>query len=280
MAQQLLNKSPLDRNPPLDLGGKTLTGFMRLRIAADPCPGMVDDVIAPGSDPIRSNLLGGYKSLEKFDKAAMYAPPAGVQRLGAWTGDRPAASTSDISRTKSAPTKSTRRMSDDDEEDGAGPSKRRVPGSQPIPARARSAHNLPPLPPGQHPYESDLLAPSSAAGFVAPVFAPLIVPAASFKVILLVDTRELAGSKQDRTAFVRLLGQAGVEAEQKMLPLGDMVWVARRIHPDGSDTGEEDIMLDAIVERKRLDDLAKSITDGRYTEQKVRSLSCICLVYH
>lgn len=48
-----------------------------------------------------------------------------------------------------------------------------------------------------------------------------------------------------------------------------MLWVARRVDASGRPTGKDDVVLDAIVERKRLDDLCTSIKDGRYTEQKV-----------
>ena len=34
--------------------------------------------------------------------------------------------------------------------------------------------------------------------------------------------------------------------------------------------GDREVVLDHIVERKRMDDLASSIVDGRFREQKVR----------
>ena len=37
----------------------------------------------------------------------------------------------------------------------------------------------------------------------------------------------------------------------------------------GSDTKSKELVLDYIIERKRMDDLASSIIDGRFREQKV-----------
>jgi crossover junction endonuclease MUS81 len=59
----------------------------------------------------------------------------------------------------------------------------------------------------------------------------------------------------------------------KSLELGDVLWVAKCNKPGwlsrmGSD-GDE-VVLDWIVERKRLDDLIGSIKDGRFQEQKFR----------
>lgn len=69
----------------------------------------------------------------------------------------------------------------------------------------------------------------------------------------------------------------GVPCERRMLPLGDMLWVAKRWDFErdrpaegAGGSGNGDVVLDAIVERKRLDDLCSSIIDGRYVGQKVR----------
>lgn len=103
------------------------------------------------------------------------------------------------------------------------------------------------------------------------VMNPTIVPAGTFKVVLVCDTREVGEKIQGkRTEIMEALKAKGVEVDRKMLPLGDMIWVARRIGRDDEETREDDIVLDAIVERKRLDDLCNSIMDGRYTAQKVR----------
>jgi len=48
------------------------------------------------------------------------------------------------------------------------------------------------------------------------------------------------------------------------LNVGDFTWIARH-----KSSKHEDIILNYIVERKRMDDLCSSILDGRYKEQKV-----------
>jgi len=44
--------------------------------------------------------------------------------------------------------------------------------------------------------------------------------------------------------------------------IGDFAWIAK--------CGDQELVLDCVVERKRSDDLASSIKDGRYAEQKHR----------
>lgn len=72
---------------------------------------------------------------------------------------------------------------------------------------------------------------------------------------------------KDKEPLSNLVGMfvgADVEVDRKALPAGDFVWVARR-------DGEEDVMLDTIVERKREDDLFHSVKDSRLMGQKVSS---------
>lgn len=82
-------------------------------------------------------------------------------------------------------------------------------------------------------------------------------------VVVLVDNREIRSSK-DRAFFEEELLRAGVKCELRTLPVGDMVWVARH------KSLKKEVLLDVIAERKRVDDLALSIRDGRYYEQKDR----------
>lgn len=66
----------------------------------------------------------------------------------------------------------------------------------------------------------------------------------------------------------------------RALPLGDVLWVAkvkdefagqlRHLNRDDEEEHSTEIVLDYIVERKRLDDLISSIKDGRFHEQKFR----------
>lgn len=52
--------------------------------------------------------------------------------------------------------------------------------------------------------------------------------------------------------------QKGVSCETRQLPLGDMVWVAKR-----KDAPAPEVLLGYIIERKTASDLAYSIVDGR-----------------
>ena len=84
-------------------------------------------------------------------------------------------------------------------------------------------------------------------------------------VVLLLDSREVRG-KADRTFIQEQLLLAGVTVETRALVLGDAMWVAR---PRGAVPGVDEVVLDFIVERKRIDDLVSSIKDKRFQEQKV-----------
>jgi crossover junction endonuclease MUS81 len=112
-----------------------------------------------------------------------------------------------------------------------------------------------------------------------PTFDPIVLPAGSFTVHLVLDTREVR-TKTDRDYISEQLNKSGVKPISRALPLGDALWVAKlspgsehiltsnNIGDDGE--GNDEIMLDHIVERKRLDDLIGSIKDGRFHEQKFR----------
>lgn len=112
-----------------------------------------------------------------------------------------------------------------------------------------------------------------------PMFTPIVLPAGSFTVHLVLDTREIR-TKTDRDYISEELNKTGVKAITRALPLGDALWIARsnqtyehelrtkNVGDDGE--GCYEIVLDHIVERKRLDDLIGSIKDGRFHEQKFR----------
>jgi len=58
---------------------------------------------------------------------------------------------------------------------------------------------------------------------------------------------------------------------------GDFLWIAREILPLGSSAVPHEIVLEWVVERKRMDDLSQSIMDGRFEEQKYRFCrSAVC----
>ncbi|KAE8452261.1 hypothetical protein EG329_000961 [Mollisiaceae sp. DMI_Dod_QoI] len=105
-----------------------------------------------------------------------------------------------------------------------------------------------------------------------PTFAPIILEPGSFRIELVVDRREIFG-KSERDYMEKNLAEKGVKPIMRELKLGDILWVAK-MHDPGllSRRGLEgdEVMLDYIVERKRLDDLVSSIKDGRFHEQKFR----------
>ncbi|CAF0906643.1 unnamed protein product [Brachionus calyciflorus] len=85
----------------------------------------------------------------------------------------------------------------------------------------------------------------------------------SFDIILFIDNCETNAKKQD--LLIDEIKKANIKHEFGKLHVGDFAWIARArsgSHPD--------IVLNYIVERKRMDDLCSSIIDGRYKEQKFR----------
>eukprot|EP01060_Flectonema_neradi_P002072 TRINITY_DN11253_c0_g1_i1.p1 TRINITY_DN11253_c0_g1~~TRINITY_DN11253_c0_g1_i1.p1 ORF type:complete len:1100 (+),score=215.98 TRINITY_DN11253_c0_g1_i1:51-3302(+) len=92
-------------------------------------------------------------------------------------------------------------------------------------------------------------------------------PSNQSRIILLIDTRERKDG--DRERFYSKLTSKGVACERRQLVLGDFLWVKR----DGDDRANETV-LDVIVERKQVWDLASSILSGRYNDQKRRLLQC------
>ncbi|CUS09478.1 unnamed protein product [Tuber aestivum] len=105
-------------------------------------------------------------------------------------------------------------------------------------------------------------APGSRPTF--PDFAPEIVKAGSFTVHLLLDNREVR-TKNDRDYIQDNLKDCGINPITRPLQVGDAMWIA--CEKGGRN---REIVLDHIVERKRLDDLVSSIKDGRFHEQKFR----------
>ncbi|EGW30294.1 uncharacterized protein SPAPADRAFT_157116 [Spathaspora passalidarum NRRL Y-27907] len=84
-----------------------------------------------------------------------------------------------------------------------------------------------------------------------------------YEIILCLDNREIR-SKQDRDFFPTRLAQLDTECQVRALSVGDAVWIAKH-----KQTNKE-VVLNYICERKRLDDLASSLRDGRFHEQKSR----------
>ncbi len=104
-----------------------------------------------------------------------------------------------------------------------------------------------------------------------PTFQPIQLKPGTFTVELVLDNREIR-AKTDRDYIQDELRKKGVNPIVRSLELGDALWVAKCTDPATlSRHGEEgdEVVLDWIVERKRLDDLVGSIKDGRFHEQKV-----------
>nr|KAF6438327.1 MUS81 structure-specific endonuclease subunit [Molossus molossus] len=93
-----------------------------------------------------------------------------------------------------------------------------------------------------------------------------------YRVVLCVDVGEAKGAGH-RPELLRQLQRLHVTHTVRKLHVGDFVWVAQETRPrDPARPGE--LVLDHIVERKRLDDLCSSIIDGRFREQKFRLKRC------
>jgi crossover junction endonuclease MUS81 len=131
--------------------------------------------------------------------------------------------------------------------------------------------------PAEPPTEStapDSVPQGTSSDLPLPTFTPITLRPGTFSVELVLDTREVR-AKQDRDYMQNELSKKGVTPIMRALALGDILWVAKLRNPQllpslGAD-GDE-ILLDWIIERKRLDDLVSSIKDSRYKEQKFRLL--------
>ncbi|XP_061619965.1 crossover junction endonuclease MUS81 isoform X2 [Phyllopteryx taeniolatus] len=125
--------------------------------------------------------------------------------------------------------------------------------------------------------------------------------AGTFDIVLCVDVIETCGGGRPcKRELVRELQRSRVNFDVRKLNVGDFLWVAReKVTPSSGalsalvlpsrrpparlslDTYAEDsagrareLVLDYIVERKRMDDLCGSIIDGRFREQKFRLKRC------
>lgn len=108
---------------------------------------------------------------------------------------------------------------------------------------------------------------------------PIALKPGTFEVKLLIDCREIQ-STTNRDYIADQLQKKGIDVQVRALPLGDALWIAK-LHPphdaglrarneNDEDEFSDEIVLEHILERKRLDDLMYSIRDGRYHEQKFR----------
>ncbi|KAF7655447.1 hypothetical protein LDENG_00055940 [Lucifuga dentata] len=101
----------------------------------------------------------------------------------------------------------------------------------------------------------------------------------TYDILLCVDFIETTGgSRHRKQELVKELQRNGVKFDIRKLNAGDFLWVAReKVTPVPGQlkapTGRE-LVLDYVIERKRMDDLCGSIIDGRFREQKFRLKRC------
>ncbi|KAH6663796.1 hypothetical protein B0J14DRAFT_252961 [Halenospora varia] len=123
------------------------------------------------------------------------------------------------------------------------------------------------LPPASQAAEIPMGTPITSTSSL-PTFTPVTLAPGTFTIELVLDVREVR-AKADRDYIQNELMTRGVKPIMRALELGDILWVAKTHSSISGETSTE-IVLDYIVERKRLDDLVGSIKDGRFHEQKFR----------
>ncbi|CAG8552039.1 18251_t:CDS:2 [Gigaspora rosea] len=114
------------------------------------------------------------------------------------------------------------------------------------------------------PSTSSTLSTSSTSSNSLNNFKPIVWEPGTFEIVLILDTREVK-LKKDRDYIKDTLQDKGVNLSVRNLELGDVIWVARK-----NSLSTDELVLDYILERKRMDDLVGSIKDGRFREQKFR----------
>ncbi|XP_041035764.1 crossover junction endonuclease MUS81 isoform X4 [Carcharodon carcharias] len=87
-----------------------------------------------------------------------------------------------------------------------------------------------------------------------------------------------SGASHRKRELVTELKRSQIEFDVRKLHVGDFLWVAReRVqHQPGQPQTPRarELVLEYVVERKRMDDLCGSIVDGRFREQKFRMKRC------
>ncbi|PNY27138.1 Crossover junction endonuclease MUS81 [Tolypocladium capitatum] len=172
--------------------------------------------------------------------------------------------------------KDTREWQTENEENETGQQGSRQPSNPepgPAPAFRSPSPEVEVLREHTSPYQNVVAAgPIVSGGGSLPDFTPIRLPPGSFSLHLVLDVREVR-TKTDRDYMQDELAKQGAKPIMRSLEVGDATWIAKLHDPNllsrhGAE-GDE-IVLDWIVERKRLDDLIGSIKDGRFHEQKFR----------
>lgn len=116
------------------------------------------------------------------------------------------------------------------------------------------------------PLPTTAVVPTNTVGF-APHIITILTPnpkfmnsPCSYEVELIVDSRETNNKR--KTGILHAIESSHISYTVETLPVGDYAWKAR---------GQAcEYLVDVVVERKSLDDLAQSIQHGRYVDQKYR----------
>ncbi len=92
---------------------------------------------------------------------------------------------------------------------------------------------------------------------------------------LILDDAENSVNSNDHSVFnsVLELRKRGILDSQRDLKVGDYLWVLSRKNVENESKEVEEIVVNAMIERKRWDDLSKSHRDGRFGSQKYRMLN-------
>nr|XP_060463249.1 crossover junction endonuclease MUS81 isoform X2 [Panthera onca] len=127
-------------------------------------------------------------------------------------------------------------------------------------------------PPGAEPEEPGAASAELGASEGSAQQLSLELRPGEYRVLLCVDIGEAKGAGH-RQELLLELQRLRVTHTVRKLHVGDFVWVAQETEP-GDPARPGELVLDHIVERKRLDDLNSSIMDGRFHEQKFRLKRC------
>ncbi|XP_029468035.1 crossover junction endonuclease MUS81 isoform X3 [Rhinatrema bivittatum] len=92
------------------------------------------------------------------------------------------------------------------------------------------------------------------------------------------ESFRIPGSSHRKQELVTELKKNGVDFDIRKLHIGDFLWIAQeqtQVVPGQPRAPQaRELVLDHVVERKRIDDLSSSIIDGRFREQKFRLKRC------
>ena len=96
----------------------------------------------------------------------------------------------------------------------------------------------------------------------------------SSNITLIIDQREIGSNKENFKNEILNI-DPNIKIEERLLSLSDFLWVYK--DPET----KIEYIIDFLIERKTLNDLMKSIIDGRYSEQKYRmKKSCFKNLYY